>query len=113
MTNDDIARKLRAHANELARRGDNLYRVRSFRQAALAVMGLTEDVRTLVGRSGTDALADVPGIGASLAETIEVYAISGVWAPRTGTNERGWRTVPTPKAHGLRQSLPLKVEATG
>ena len=36
-TNQEIAQKLREHASELARNGDNLYRVRAFRQAAMAV----------------------------------------------------------------------------
>ena len=34
LTNHDIARKLREHASQLARGGDNLYRVRAFRGAA-------------------------------------------------------------------------------
>ena len=31
LTNQDIAKRLREHASELARTGDNLYRVRAFR----------------------------------------------------------------------------------
>ncbi len=70
MTNEDIARRLREHAAELARGGDNLYRVRAFRQAAMAVLGLTGEVAELVAAGGTRALARVPGIGKSLAGTI-------------------------------------------
>lgn len=70
MTNDAIARRLREHAAELARGGDNLYRVRAFRQAALAVLSLPEPVETILTARGPGALQQVPGIGRSLAETI-------------------------------------------
>ena len=66
MTNQDIARKLRDHASELARGGDNLYRVRAFRRAAMVVMGLNVEVAAIDRR----ALERVPGIGKSLAQTI-------------------------------------------
>ena len=70
MTNEDIARRLREHASELARGGNNLYRVRAFRQAAMAVLGLTGEVRDLVSEGGPAVLERVPGIGRSLADTI-------------------------------------------
>ncbi len=74
MTNGDIARRLRERAAELARSGDNLYRVRAFRQAAFAVMGLDNDVSQLVNTGGAKALERVPGIGKSLSETIAQIA---------------------------------------
>jgi Holliday junction DNA helicase RuvA len=70
MRNDELSRKLREHASRLARAHDNLYRVRAFRQAALVVSGMNEDVTTLIGRDGGKCLEDVPGIGKSLAKTI-------------------------------------------
>ncbi|HJZ57115.1 MAG TPA: helix-hairpin-helix domain-containing protein, partial [Gemmataceae bacterium] len=73
MTNEQIARKLREHASELARGGNNLYRVRAFRQAAMAVLGLTDEAQVLVAGGGPKALEGVPGIGKSLAETIAGY----------------------------------------
>jgi DNA polymerase (family 10) len=78
MTNEDIARRLRNHATELSRTGDNLYRVRAFRQAAMAVLTLPEPVERL----DRSALERVPGIGRSLAGTIEQFARTGEWAPR-------------------------------
>ncbi len=74
MTNDAIARRLRQHAAALARGGDNLYRVRAFRQAALAVQGLPEPVAAILDTRGRRALEQVPGIGRSLAQTIAGYA---------------------------------------
>ena len=76
MTNQEIARELRQHATELARGRDNLYRVRAFRQAAMAVLGMTDDVERVVAAGGPKALERVPGIGKSLAETIAGMAAS-------------------------------------
>jgi DNA polymerase (family 10) len=73
-TNQEIAKKLREQASELARAGHNLYRVRAFRTAAMAVMGLTYEVAELVATGGAEELQRVPGIGPSLAETIASYA---------------------------------------
>jgi DNA polymerase (family 10) len=69
-TNRDIARKLREQATELARGGGNLYRVRAFRQAAMTVLALPEEVSALVAAAGPRALERLPGIGRSLADTI-------------------------------------------
>ena len=76
MTNGDIARKLRQRAAELARSGDNLYRIRAFRQAAFAVMGLEEEIEQLVSTGGPQVLEHVPGIGKSLSETIAEFAMN-------------------------------------
>jgi DNA polymerase (family 10) len=76
LTNEEIARKLREHATELARAGNNLYRVRAFRSAAMAVMGLPRPAAELVAAGGTRELERVPGIGKSLAETIAGYLTS-------------------------------------
>ncbi len=73
LTNQDIARRLRDHANELARAGSNLYRVRAFRSAAMAVLGLPSDVAELLATGGPRELERVPGIGKSLATTIAGY----------------------------------------
>ena len=73
LTNQDIAQKLREHATELARAGNNLYRVRAFRSAAMAVLGLPNEVADLVAAGRGHYLEQVPGIGKSLAETIARY----------------------------------------
>jgi DNA polymerase (family 10) len=76
LSNQEIAQKLRRHASELARAGSNLYRVRAFRSAAMAVMGLPREVSDIVARGDGRMLERVPGIGPSLAETIARYSIS-------------------------------------
>ena len=93
MTNDEIARRLREYASELSRAGENLYRVRAYRQAAMAVMGLPGPL------PGRDELANVPGIGAGLAGTIAEYAANGVWAPRH--QPRGRLSYPGRPSHSL------------
>lgn len=82
LTNEEIARRLRTHANELARTGGNLYRVRAFRSAAMAVLGLCADVTELVASGGTRELEHVPGIGKSLAHTIASYVTALTLAER-------------------------------
>jgi holliday junction DNA helicase RuvA len=74
VANNAIAQRLRVHASELARKGDNLYRVRAFRQAAFTVMGLDEPIEAILERSGRAGLCRIPGIGESLAETLEAMA---------------------------------------
>ncbi|MBA4063278.1 MAG: hypothetical protein C0501_06115 [Isosphaera sp.] len=76
-TNAEIARMLREQAAELARTGENLYRVRAFRQAAMSVLGLPEEVAVLVAAGGARALERLPGVGKSLAGTIAAYAAGG------------------------------------
>jgi DNA polymerase (family 10) len=73
MTNEDIARRLREQASEFTRTGNNLYRIRAFRQAAMAVLSLPDEVTALVATGGPTALERLPGIGKSLADTIAGY----------------------------------------
>ncbi len=74
LTNQEIARRLRDHATALARAGNNLYRVRAFRSAAMAVLGLTREVADIVAAGRVCDLERVPGIGKSLASTIARYS---------------------------------------
>lgn len=88
ISNETLAYQLRQHASQLAENGANLYRVRAFRQAALAILGLQEPATELVRQQGESALARIPGIGDSLAETIAHWLQTGRWAPRTPTRSR-------------------------
>jgi Holliday junction DNA helicase RuvA len=73
LTNHQIAQRLRQQATALARGGDNLYRVRAFRQAAMTVLALPVELSALVAVKGRGALEHLPGVGKSLAETIVGY----------------------------------------
>lgn len=84
MTNEELSRKLRSHAAELARTGDNLYRIRAFRQAAFAILRLREPIETILNRYGRAELARQAEIGASIAETLEEW-VHGEPPPIPGT----------------------------
>lgn len=73
LSNYQIAQHLRKQATELARGRTNLYRVRAFRQAAMTVLALPEELSALVAAKGRRALEQLPGVGRSLAETIAAY----------------------------------------
>lgn len=69
-TNETLSEALRGHARRLSADGENLYRVRAFRQAAFAVLATAAPVEGL----SVAELARLPGVGASLAQTI--YALA-------------------------------------
>lgn len=75
MTNSEIAVRLQKHAADLAARGENLYRVRAFRQAAFTVLSLNRPINSFE----KDELKQIRGIGESLAETIGQFAKTGEW----------------------------------
>jgi DNA polymerase (family 10) len=76
LNNQEISQKLREQASSLEHNGGTLYRVRAYRQAAMAVLALPEEVSTIVSKSGQQALEQFPGIGKSLARTIVGYVLS-------------------------------------
>jgi DNA polymerase/3'-5' exonuclease PolX len=77
MDNQTIARQLRSYANELARKHANLYRVRAYRRAAAVVQSQERPLTDLVAQKGRAGLAELPGIGDSLAFTIESLVRTG------------------------------------
>jgi Holliday junction DNA helicase RuvA len=75
-SNQEISEKLRERATTLEHNGGTLYRVRAYRQAAMIVLALPEEVSNIVAKSGQQALEQFPGIGKSLAKTIVGYVLS-------------------------------------
>ncbi len=69
MTNHDLSRRLRAHADALAAAGDNLFRVRAVRRAAATVQAAPADLA-----DHPDAIPRLPGVGKSLARRIAELA---------------------------------------
>lgn len=69
MENSEIARIFHEIADLLEVKGDNPFRVRSYRNAALVVEGLPESLRTLALK-GDEGLMHIPGIGESIREKI-------------------------------------------
>jgi hypothetical protein len=77
MDNETIARKLNDYATYLDGEESNVYRVRAYRRAADAVRSLPRPVREIVETEGRAGLEALPGIGTSLAYTIEGLVRTG------------------------------------
>jgi DNA polymerase (family 10) len=77
--NKEIAQTLWNQARLLARRKENLYRIRAYRRAAEAVARLPRPVEELLAHGGKRALKAMPGIGPHLAESIACFAKTGEW----------------------------------
>jgi DNA polymerase/3'-5' exonuclease PolX len=80
MENALIAHELLRQARELAAGGDNLYRVRAYRQAATVLFGLDRSVSAILASEGVSGLRVLPGVGPSLAKTIAAL-VEGMTAP--------------------------------
>ena len=79
MTNEMIARRLQDYAAELEKEGGSVYRVRAYRTAAQTVQALTRPVAEVLAAQGRAGLEQLPGIGKSLAYTIEGLVEDGRW----------------------------------
>jgi DNA polymerase/3'-5' exonuclease PolX len=82
MDNHTIAQKLREYAAQLAREQESLYRVRAYRQAVLTIQSLSRPLAELVAEEGRRGLEALPGIGRSLAYTIEGLVRTGEFRTR-------------------------------
>lgn len=69
MTNADIAATFEQVADLLEYQGDNVFRVRAYRNAARTIGGMVESLASVRGDPGR-TLTDLEGIGADLAEKI-------------------------------------------
>lgn len=75
LNNKNIAEKLEEIAGLLEIKGENRFRIRSYRDAARVISGMSEDIGTLV--DGEGKLQDIPGIGESIAEKIKEIIKTG------------------------------------
>jgi DNA polymerase (family 10) len=71
MDNATIARKLNDYATYLEGEDTNVYRVRAYRRAAATVLAQERPLAEVVNEKGRAGLEELPGIGPSLAYTIE------------------------------------------
>ena len=76
-TNKDIATLLNHIADLLDAKGENPFRVRSYRTAAASVSGVRQSLATLVKENGVDGLSGLKGVGEKLAGLIEEYVKKG------------------------------------
>src|SRR5919198_1731903 len=73
MKNLEIARLFSEMGDLLEIKGDNPFKIRAYRRAALNIEGLAKPVEGLSG----EELRDIPGIGEELAAKIEEYLQTG------------------------------------
>jgi hypothetical protein len=66
-----MSKRLRDYALELEKEGGNLYRARAFRTAAGMLLMMTRPVREVFDEEGRTGLERLPGIGKTLAYTVE------------------------------------------
>jgi hypothetical protein len=71
MTNETMAKRLRDYALQLEEEGANLYRARAFRSAAGQLLMMTRPISEVFAEEGRAGLERLPGIGKSLAYTVE------------------------------------------
>ncbi|OOP56780.1 MAG: DNA polymerase III [Candidatus Brocadia carolinensis] len=77
MKNHEIASMFERIANILELKGENTFRINSYRKAARVIGDLTEDIEE-IARAGK--LTDIPGIGEGTAEKIVEYLHAGKMA---------------------------------
>jgi len=77
LDNAAIRERLEEIAELLEAQKANPYRVRSYRMAAETIHDLPEEVDTLIEARGLEGLLALPGIGSSLARSIEGLAHTG------------------------------------
>ena len=73
MKNQEVARIFNDIADLLEIKGDNPFRIRAYRRAALNIEGLSKDV----SQTSKDELLKIPGIGQDLAGKIGEYTETG------------------------------------
>jgi DNA polymerase/3'-5' exonuclease PolX len=76
MTNHLIANQLLKQARNLDRNA-NLYRIRSYRHAAMVLQALDRPAAEILKNEGRASLAAIPGIGDHIACTIDLLIRTG------------------------------------
>jgi DNA polymerase (family 10) len=77
LSNGQIAERLLDVGRLLEQQGANPFRVAAYRRAAEVVRGFDRPAAEMVRTGGPEALAELPGIGQSLARSIERLALTG------------------------------------
>jgi DNA polymerase (family 10) len=77
MHNLDIARIFNEIADILELKGENAFKIRAYRRAALTIETLTQDLTVIAERGGVKELKKIPGIGEGIARKIVEIAETG------------------------------------
>jgi DNA polymerase (family X) len=77
LDNETIAERLEEIADLFEGQDSNPYRPRAYRNAAEMIRGLDEPIADLLDAHGRDGLTDLPGVGDSIARTVERLIMTG------------------------------------
>jgi DNA polymerase (family 10) len=73
MTNEQIARRFRSMASLMEVRGEDSFRIRSYRMAAEAIETWPTAMKEIAGEGGVAGLQEIPGVGKAIAgKTVEL-----------------------------------------
>jgi len=78
--NNQIAMKLQEMSDLLEQQGANPFRIKAYRQAAITLTDLGQDVADILQREGSKGLESLPGIGRGIATAIAEIVTRGHWA---------------------------------
>jgi len=79
MNNEDIARQFNRMASLMEVRGEDSFRVRSYRMAAEAIETWPTEMNEIVSREGLAGLLEIPGVGKALAGKIVELVETGTF----------------------------------
>ncbi|MEJ7616991.1 MAG: helix-hairpin-helix domain-containing protein [Pyrinomonadaceae bacterium] len=80
MTNEEIARRFERLAQIMEIRGDDRYRIRSYRNAAEMIHGWPTPLENTARTEGVKGLQTVPGVGKAISEKITELIDTGTFA---------------------------------
>jgi DNA polymerase (family 10) len=80
MTNQDIARRFNQMASLMEVRGEDPFRLRSYRMAAEAIETWPTPMEEIAASQGLPGLLDIPGVGKALAGKIVELVETGTFA---------------------------------
>jgi DNA polymerase/3'-5' exonuclease PolX len=96
MDNRTIAKRLLVYADVLDGTDPNIYRRRAYRRAAETVLAEDRPLADLLAERGTPGLRELPGIGASLAKSLEQLIRTGELPARSSVARTMRVAVPRP-----------------
>src|SRR5205809_1057371 len=79
MNNEEIARQFNRMASLMEVRGEDSFRIRSYRMAAEAIETWPTEMYEIVGQEGLAGLLEIPGVGKALAGKIVELVETGTF----------------------------------
>ncbi len=79
MNNEAIAERFNRLANLMEIRGDDRYRIRSYRNAAEIIETWPTPMKTIAGETGAKGLQEIPGVGKAISAKILELLTSGTF----------------------------------